>query len=219
MPLVNLGKVIKRAKDILEVHYDDKILKRNEVSDGSNDRSVSISTLVRDFKIVTSLKDVDIYIKVSSWKHQIPLFMGFKKEVEKGDRRRLVFILAFKYKPNFNTRSFGTKRLFQVDLVEVSPEIEGQSLATSVYRYLVNQNSTIISDNHQYKGGKSIWKKLAKESDLKVTIYNSELSEFILDSYDKPIIYDGNNIPDNIIWSDQWNSKVSENILLVLNKR
>lgn len=213
-----LNDAIEKASEVLEVHYEDKELRRYEVSDLVI-KTTSVEAIARDFKKITTVSDVDLYLQTKQFKYGLPLFRGYTQKIEYDGRRKFVFLLAFKHRPNFDPNKFGTKRLFQVDLVETSPEVTRLGLATYIYKYLVSQNSTILSDNHQYRGGKAIWKKLCKDSDFKVRVFHQENNDFLRDDKGKVIVYDGSNIPEEQIWDDKWDSEVSKNIVLVLNKR
>ena len=105
----------------------------------------------------------------------------------------------------------------QVELVACVPQMRDQGLATYLYELSVTiGNLTIISDTEQFEGGKAVWKKLAARGVVDVYIYDAEKNEFY-SADGRHLCYDGTNVPDSAIWSNDPN-RSKEHILLTASK-
>lgn len=78
----------------------------------------------------------------------------------------------------------------QVRKIAIRQEYAGQGIASSLYELLVDNGFTIVSDDSQYDPGKALWKRLAKTNSVYLLTLSGKF---------KP--YNGNNIPDDEIWS------------------
>lgn len=94
-----------------------------------------------------------------------------------------------------------TRRVLQVDLVSVVRENKFVGLGTFLYSSIVQHGYILISDNHQFDGGKELWKKLGRSHLPNEVVYVIDKGHPKLGEDGKPILYDGQNIPDNEIWS------------------
>ena len=99
--------------------------------------------------------------------------------------------------------NFFEKEPAQVEGVVVDDSYRNGQLAFSMYEYLVAEHGlNIISDSEQYAGGQAIWKKLARESTkLNVYPFDVETQRFFPCPNGDNLIYDGENISDDTLWS------------------
>lgn len=107
-------------------------------------------------------------------------------------------------------------KVLQVDIVEVARQNKFEGLGSFLYSSLVQDGYTIISDTLHYKGGYKLWKKLARSHLSNEAVYILDHGHLLMDG-DKPIEYDGNNIPEDQIWSD--GSDLKKFVLLVYTKK
>ena len=64
-----------------------------------------------------------------------------------------------------------SKRLMNVDAVNVVESLQGLGLASTMYEFLVkHENMVILGDEVQYFGARRLWSKLSKQLDLTVDI-------------------------------------------------
>lgn len=108
------------------------------------------------------------------------------------------------------------QKVLQVGLVTVVKESQFMGLGTFLYSSLVQAGFTIISDNHQFKGGKELWKKLGRSPLAGTAVYLMNRGEVVSDANGNPIEYNGMNIPDDQIWSADAQHKY---ILFVYKRR
>lgn len=98
--------------------------------------------------------------------------------------------------------SASLKGALQVDLVVANNTASlRRGFGTAIYWALADRGITIISDNTQYKGGKELWKKLAREQGSKYVINVIRDGVPLLDDNGQPFVYNGSNIPDDDLWS------------------
>lgn len=109
-----------------------------------------------------------------------------------------------------------SREILQVDLVEVAKQTKMAGLGTFLYHSLIDKGYTIISDNKQYRGGEELWKKIARSHASNEVVYLLDHGKFVMDG-DKPIEYDGKNVPDDDIWSET--DKLKQFMLLVYTKK
>jgi hypothetical protein len=107
------------------------------------------------------------------------------------------------------------KESLQVDKVATVPNYESQGLASIVYNALAEYGFIVISDTIQFDGGKFLWKKLARNDELNVFVYDRETQDVFKDSSGIPINYNGRNIPDNQIWA---HSKAGQIFILIAHR-
>ena len=109
----------------------------------------------------------------------------------------IVSIVDFKDGLNIKTSiPFNPNNTLQVDLVQTAKRSQQSSIATELYFRLAYAGFTIISDNEQWIGGKRLWKRLARSS-----VSEHPTRVFLLRN-NKLEPYDGTNIPDDEIWSE-----------------
>lgn len=167
----------------------------------------STETLSREYDKKFTIGLVDLYSpKQSTFLDHI---RGY---IKVGDKHQLVFQLFF-YKYNHQKILFLGKKILQVKLVAMNRDMRGIGIATSVYKKLVDMGYHVVSDHVQYLGGQGVWRKLAKDRNYKITVYDIGKSSYIPNG--EPIVYDGHNIPDEMIWDEQ---DFAKNVLMILSK-
>lgn len=109
----------------------------------------------------------------------------------------IISIVDFKDGLNIKTTiPFDPANTLQIDLVQTTKRSQQAGIATELYLKLAHAGFTIISDNEQWIGGMKLWKKLAK-----VSVLDKHAKVFLL-RYNKLKPYNGINIPDDEIWSE-----------------
>ena len=96
---------------------------------------------------------------------------------------------------------FKLDKVLQISMVHVVNDVKMRGSGRVLYQTLVRAGYIIISDNVHYKGGKALWKSLAKSIKNPEVIYVSNNGEIIMKD-NSPVLYDGSNIPDEDIWSE-----------------
>lgn len=116
------------------------------------------------------------------------------------DRHMVVTKLRFD-----NRANLPVKDELQVDTVYTHDDYKRLSLAMALYVVLCRYGYTIVSDFTQYRGGKGLWKKLAKESEARkfvVKVWSDEAGDWVKDSEGNPIHYTAENLEDEEVWKD-----------------
>ncbi len=73
-----------------------------------------------------------------------------------------------------------TKKLMNVDGVQVKPNKQGFGIATAMYKFLVKKEGYIIlGDEIQYFGARKLWAKLSKSLDVKVDIIDIDTNKYL----------------------------------------
>jgi len=91
--------------------------------------------------------------------------------------------------------------VIQVDVVIASPSIKSQGQGYNLYKALIDNGYTLLSDNCQYIGGRKLWDKVIRKAvgeGYKVYVLKGE--QLIRDANGNPIAFDGSNIPHDQIW-------------------
>ncbi len=109
------------------------------------------------------------------------------------------FALKFKHS-NLITFKHLFPNVIQVDVVAVDPFSGNKGVASSIYKKIVDAGYTLVSDVTQYDTAKALWKKIATDTSYKMYVADVDHGLF-KDEDGQPIVYDGNNIADDQIWS------------------
>lgn len=107
-------------------------------------------------------------------------------------------------------------KVLQVDIVEVAEEMKQEGLGTFLYSSLVQDGFSIISDTLHYEGGYKLWKKLARSHRSDEAVYILDHGQLMMGEDGKPIEYDGENVPEEQIWSDD---ELKKFVLLLYTKK
>lgn len=126
---------------------------------------------------------------------------------------RVVTTLTFHEQPNLGEIA---GKALQVDTVVSTDEARGGGYGYSLYKMLLNSGFTLASDNVQYVGGIELWKKIIRRSarDLH-NVYILQNGKLLRDEKGQVIVYDGSNVPDDVIWSTNKRSEQHYYTLLV----
>ena len=92
-------------------------------------------------------------------------------------------------------------KVLQVSMVQIADDIKMRGCGKVLYQTLVKAGYTIISDNVHYEGGKALWKSLASSIKANEAIYIADNGTILTSSMNDPIMYNGSNVLDNVIWS------------------
>lgn len=168
---------------------------------------VSTNTLKRWYKPLGQFEQ-DGHIVAGYIKNDMTsAIIGHYIERDDGVGALRIFVhLKFHSPQSTNQYHPGIQYLFdkpiQIDVVTAANELRGFGYGYQLYRMLLQNGFSVVSDTTQYRGGKALWQKIVKRSALdnhNVYIYQDDTLMKGPDG--KPIIYDGSNIPDNQIWS------------------
>jgi hypothetical protein len=129
---------------------------------------------------------------------------------------KVLGMLEFKMQLNLGIDLHTQGQMVQVELVEVSDQFKELGLGSFMYHRVVQSGLTLVSDNQQYLGGQSLWRKIAKAHMADEVVYVMQKGKLLSDSDGQPIEYDGKNIPDSSIWSEDATHK---HTLLIYTKR
>lgn len=107
------------------------------------------------------------------------------------------------------------RKILQIDLVTVVKQATFMGLGTFLYSSIVQAGYTIISDNHQFIGGKELWQKIGRSHLGNEVVYVIDKGH-VLAKDSVPIEYNGKNIPEDEIWSEDEQKKY---VLFLYKKR
>jgi hypothetical protein len=92
----------------------------------------------------------------------------------------------------------------QVDTVSTHTDYAGIGLPSILYVVLSRYNIPVISDFSQYNGGVGLWRKLASMADARkyaVRIWDIASSDWVRDSNDVVLNYNGINLQQDEVWN------------------
>lgn len=79
------------------------------------------------------------------------------------------------------------------------PEYRGINVMYDLYDTIIKEGFLLVSNNFQSIATKNLWKRFTKVYDRNIFIIEDDL--FMVNEAYIPIIYNGNNIPDEKLWS------------------
>lgn len=97
------------------------------------------------------------------------------------------------------------KNELHVHTVYTHTDYRGEFLAGSLYILLARYGHTVVSDFEQWNGGKALWKKLARESEMRkyaVRIWDDKTEDWIRNSNGDITAYIASNLTDEAVWID-----------------
>ena len=166
-----------------------------EMSRKMLDGGISIGAIKRDYGKLGQIQDLIVYID----NHNTHVIVIDLTSEVITDRFEQVFRIQFKpsnllkFKNNFTN-------LIQVDKASVLRKSGTQGIASTVYKMIVDNGFTLVSDVTQFDPAKALWKKLAQDSVYK--IYVADIDQGIFQDEDGiDIVYNGSNINDHDIWT------------------
>ena len=183
---------MKAAEILGETPY----LHPGEMSRKMLDGSISVDAIKREYRLMGQIHDLLVYID-SHNTHVIVIDSG--SEVSSG-RLEQVFRLEFKQSSMLNFKNT-FKNVIQVNKVAVVRRAGIQGIATQVYKMIVDNGYTLVSDVTQFDPAKALWKKIAADTEYKM--YVADIDRGIFQDEDgQDIIYNGMNIDDHDIWTE-----------------
>lgn len=105
-------------------------------------------------------------------------------------------------------------KVLQVSMVNIQKNEEEQGYAKKVYSVLASLFD-LVSDHEQYLGAQGLWKSLAR-STANVYVFDGRKKDYIRDSTERVVRYNGTNIRDKDIWGT---TATHKSILLVATTR
>lgn len=178
---------------------------------------ISKGAMDRDYQLLGKSGKVEYYTNKTVTK---VLAGNFSTAEYEGGYKTIAFYvysdLGLRENPSFDNFPKDHNLLRQVSLVNTVEGFQDQGIGKSMYLLLVSKGYTVLSDTEQYLGGKKLWQSLAKKNrrDSTITIYQGKSKDYLRDSNQDKIVYDGSNIPDKDIWGSH-NKTLT---LLVLSK-
>lgn len=160
------------------------------------DSSISANAIKRDYRKLGQIQDLVVYID----SHNTHVVVIDLTAIVKNERFEQVLRIQFK-QSNLLQFKHDFKNIVQVDKVAVMRAAGTQGIASTVYKMIVDNDFTLVSDVTQFDPAKALWKKLA--IDAEYTMYVADVEHGIFRDQDgADIIYNGNNIPDQDIWTE-----------------
>ncbi len=83
-------------------------------------------------------------------------------------------------------------------------DYRGEFLAGALYILLARYGYSIVSDFEQWNGGKALWKKMAKESEMRnyaVRVWDDNQQDWMKDENGEVMKYNASNLDDEKIWT------------------
>lgn len=144
-----------------------------------------------------------------------------EKKITGEDSNKIIFELSFKREITLKKRpqELGTS-VIQVSSAFTDKAYRNRAIAAQAYRALIDEGFVVLSDCDQFIPGKNLWERLSKDAKhygLQVNIINIH-GEFMRDDSLAIVDFDGTNIPEDDIWSNNIHES-RDQILLVLRKR
>lgn len=204
------AEALLESPQLVDKDYDEPVEELSDPSIFSNEILTTQYQHIGDAKIAG--EKIHLYIQESSGKYLVIGVVPSDKYVKYNTAVFSLKLIELNYIDD-KVKSLGNKCL-AVSLVYNKDEYRYKGLSSQVYVMLAKHGYVIISDELHYKGAKNLWKRLAYLKGLiKVRVFDNDSDQFIKDSTGGEL-YDGSNIPDDVIWSTD-DSKMS--ILLVLS--
>lgn len=206
-------KRIEEARKVNEVYFHDK--DGQGLHDYKKNSYISDNSLSREYKLIARYENLDLYL------HSNPQTEGlvgiFQFEDDGEIKNLLAFHLFFHEKDEL---CIPMPKVLQVDLVTIHDIVRNTGIASRAYIELVKLGFTIASDFSQYRGGRALWEKIAKNASkykMKVTIWDKNQKEFIQDLEGKVIVYNGDSINSDEIWTNDNNNPITDRVLVLSN--
>lgn len=189
--------------------------------------SYSNNTMKTDFDMVGSFDDNDTTYFVAMRKDGSEAVLG-KAGIRDEATQEVGFIILgsidfkdlveFSY---FKDLSVPRNVVIQVDGVGMRRDKKTGS-GNRFYFTLAKTGYVIISDNTQYIGGKQLWLKIARDANKhNCEVYVVEDGSVILDDSGKPLVYNGENLPEERLWGSvdlPPNERKKFTLFILLNK-
>jgi hypothetical protein len=167
----------------------------------------SLDTLDREFEFIhkgkNSLDNSDFWVVIKKDLSLAAIGTPGKRKSDDKVGMEIIGSIDFKEKPDFSgDRWIDIKKsVLQVDGVEIGKKSRSKGYGFLLYLALADAGYAIISDNVQYRGGKALWKRIASIINNDYAVYVIEDGKVKMEG-ESPIMYDGKNINDADLWSN-----------------
>lgn len=174
--------------------------------------SYSPATLLREYTLIgaASIAERAVSVYLHNEKHHAAAVYAEPEDVN-GQLRHIVIgkiDLKTRRSEDDNETILAVIGYFESSLVEslqvegviVDKRVRGATLATAMYRAILDAGNVLVSDNMQYPGGKALWSKIARDHAFDVFVFDAEQRLFWPYDGDR-VRYDGVSIPEQEIWS------------------
>ncbi len=158
--------------------------------------TISPNALKRDFSHLFSveIKSMTIDILMDRWNSSI---IGVQ-DGWKNSANRVNPLYGLRIQDNIELKSIPdeirNRKLISFDKHRIVPDIRNNSVASIVYRKLVNHGYAIISDRTHFEPAMGLWIKIAKNSDENHKVILVDVDYGVLKDYDgNTLYYDGSN--------------------------
>lgn len=212
--------------NLLKDIYSTMICEMPYIIDGDHYHDMEYESLfISDAAIKRTFAPLSLKISsIRFFKHtEINQVIGvIREKKETGEAsNKIVFDLSFKRHITLKAvpKELKADTLMQVSSVCTDKAYRNRSIATQVYKMLVDDGCVVLSDCDQFIPGKQLWERLAKDArhyGLAVNIINVH-GNFMRDENNAIVDFDGSNIPHVKIWSNFIHDE-RDKILLVLRK-
>lgn len=183
-------------------------LKTQELPARGHKPFYSESTLAERYNILNDNNDYTVVIRKNLDSAAIGV-MGIR-EVDSTPGLEILGLVGFKQHLNLSgikDTPIKLPKTLQVDLVDVLTKWQRSGWGIRLYFELARAGYTVISDNTQYLGGQAIWKKIAAQSlPNGFTVHIVDHGE-IRRTAGLPVVYDGSNLEDSELWSENADKK------------
>ena len=130
---------------------------------------------INDMKLVGRAFGYDIYVEQEERTYQT--IWVYNRNVTKRDRY-CQYGLETRYRIVAKVELSKDRRAWHVDMLQVDSRYKGQNLAVKLYRFLMRKmDITLMAGSSQSPGGRYVWNKLAKSSDVMVYAKKSPYSK------------------------------------------
>ena len=175
----------------------------------------SVSTLDRQYDLLGTVQVRNQKIIAALKKNKSSAIIG--PAVMRDDGKpsmEVVATIKFHKKPKLGDA--GSGKSLQIDTVVATDDVQGFGYGYQLYKMILNQGYTIVSDNVQYVGGKKLWLKIIRKSAADLhNVFILQDGKYMRDNSGNPIVFDGVNISPDDIWSTDKKSVRHYNTLLV----
>ena len=176
---------------------------------------VSVDTLDRDYKLLGTVQAGNKKI-IAGFKRDRSIAIIGPAVVRNDGKASIEVVAQIEFHPGAVEGEAGGRASLQISLVEALDNLRGFGYGYQLYKMLLNNGYTIVSDNVQYVGGKELWLKIVRKSATELhNVFITEYGKYIRDEAGNPIAFDGANISPEDIWSTDTKSEKHFYTLLV----
>ena len=193
---------------ITDVISETPYLHPGEMSRNVLDRSYSQNTIGTAFRQIGTVSDLTVLMG-----NQDRTVIAVAPNQTNANRIRPTLALLLK---THNELKFKHtfENVIQVDKVSIAVGYSRAGIASEVYRLIVSQGYTLVSDSTQFETAQALWKNLAQSG--RYPVYVADVDNGVFRGSDgNPIRYNGTNIPDYDIWSSGSDYNGSYRVLIL----